>query len=198
MKKLILYSILSVAQFFIIANANAAVSPVGISILPPVQFPPADFDVTGVRASVLWGHHRNFYGLDLALGGNITDQNFYGIGVAGLFNYTAGTTAGMQIAGGANINKNKTTIVGLQAAILTNINTAASSVTGLQVAIANLSDHTNIYGVQAGIYNVAQAVYGLQIGLVNVTNNLHGLQIGLVNFHHEGVFKVSPILNFGF
>ena len=35
------------------------------SIVPPVEFPGHDFDVTGLRASVLWGNQRNVYGIDL-------------------------------------------------------------------------------------------------------------------------------------
>lgn len=181
-------------------NSYAAMSPLSVSIAPPIQFPPADFSVTGVRASVLWGRHRDLYGIDLALGGNITEQTFTGIGISGIFNYTKGTTTalGAQLAGITNINTNKTSVYGLQAALGANINTAASKVVGLQFALANLSGHTDIYGVQAGLYNKAQSVYGFQIGLVNECANLHGLQIGLVNFHHQGVFRVSPFLNFGF
>jgi hypothetical protein len=195
---------LQILAFFILVflfqTTHAAVSPLSVAIAPPVQFPSEEFTITGVRASVLWGHHHNIYGLDLGLVGNITDQTFTGIGVSGVFNNTRGTTTilGLQLAGLANINTSKTTVVGVQAALGMNQNKGEASIYGLQLAAANLSDHSNIYGVQLGVYNKAQTVYGFQIGLVNVVENLHGLQIGLINFNHTGTFVVSPILNIGF
>jgi hypothetical protein len=181
-------------------SAQAAISPVSVSIAPPVQFPPNDFAITGARISALWGKHRNVYGVDIGLLGNITEQSFTGLAASGIFNRTMGTTTitGLQFAGVTNINTGKTTVYGLQAALLANYNSAESSVAGLQFALANMSDFTTIYGVQAGIYNKAKSVYGFQIGLVNITDNLHGIQIGLVNFNKAGPFAVSPVLNVGF
>lgn len=180
--------------------SQAAFTPVGISILPPLQFPPADFNVVGARASLLWGRHRQVFGLDVGGLGNITELDFVGIGVAGFANWTKGSTfiTGLQLAGGANVNTNKTTVVGLQAALGANYNSAESRVIGLQLAIANLSGHTSIFGIQSGIYNKAQAVYGFQIGLINVATRLHGVQIGLLNFNSNGIFSVSPIINVAF
>lgn len=186
---------------FSATSAKAAASPIALAIVPPIQFPPDDFAVTGLRVSALWGHHRNFYGLDLGVLGNITDQDFIGLAVSGAFNYTRGTThaIGLQLAGLANVNTSKTAVYGLQVAGVLNYNSAASTVSGLQLALlANQSPFTDIYGVQVGIYNRAKDVYGLQIGVVNVADNLHGVQIGLVNFNHSGPFAISPFLNVGF
>jgi hypothetical protein len=108
------------------------------------------------------------------------------------------TIIGAQVAGITNINTQKTSVFGIQAAAGVNSNSASSSVAGLQVAIANLSDHTDIYGFQVGVYNKALTVYGLQVGVVNVCDSLHGIQIGVLNFHKKGLFAVSPILNVGF
>lgn len=181
-------------------SAVAAMSPVSIAIVPPVQFPADDYDITGLRTSVIYGKHRDVYGLDLALGGNVTTGKFVGISVSGLFNYKMGssTVTGLELAGLANINTQKSNIVGIQAAGLFNYSSAASSVSGVQFSLANLTTHTNIYGIQLGLYNRAAEVYGLQIGIVNEAKNLHGLQIGLLNFHYTGLFYVSPLLNFGF
>lgn len=193
--------LIGVTLLFSGAGANAAFTPLSVSILPPVQFPPSDFSITGARASLLWGNHRDVYGVDLGLIGNITAQDFVGVGVSGIFNATHGTTTilGLQAAGAANINTNKTRVYGVQIALGVNSNSAESRLVGLQLAaLANLADHTNIYGVQIGLYNRAQAVYGLQIGLVNVATSLHGVQIGLMNFNHTGLFSVAPILNIGF
>jgi len=181
--------------------AQAAISPVSVAIVPPIQFPPSDFSVTGVRASALWGNHRDMYGIDVGLLGNITQQDFTGIAVSGVFNNTRGVTnaIGMQFAGLANVNTGKVTVIGLQGTLGVNYNTAASSVSGLQLAlIANISPFTDIYGFQIGLYNRAKEVYGVQIGLVNVADNLHGIQIGIANFNAKGPFAISPIINVGF
>lgn len=181
-------------------QANAASqSPLSFNILPPIQFPPSDWDVTGLRISALWGQHRDVSGIDVGVLGNRTTGKFKGLAIAGGVNWTQGETiiTGLQFAGLANINTQKTTVVGFQLAAV-NYMSAASSVSGFQLGLANISPHTNVYGVQAGIYNTANKVAGLQIGLVNVAKNLYGLQIGLVNVHHQGLFKVCPFLNVGF
>ncbi len=190
-----------VAFVLLLASAvDAAVTPLSVGIVPPVQFPPADFTVAGVRVSALWGRHRDVYGIDVGLLGNITEQDFFGLGVSGLANHTQGrtTAVGAQIAGLANVNGNKTNVYGVQAALAANVNSAESSVNGLQLSLANVSSYTKVRGAQVGLYNTAKTVYGVQIGLVNVTDSLYGIQIGLFNFHHQGVFKISPILNVGF
>jgi hypothetical protein len=199
MTKKIFFSIL-VGVLLSATSSFAALSPLGVAIIPPVQFPPGDFSITGARISLLWGQHRDVYGVDLGLLGNITEQDFVGVGVSGLFNITKGTTyvTGLQAAGFGNFNNQKTNVYGLQLAAIMNYNKAESSVYGVQLAAANIADHTDIYGFQMGVYNSAKAVYGVQFGLVNMTNNLHGVQIGLVNFNSAGPFKVSPILNVGF
>jgi hypothetical protein len=181
-------------------GAHAATSPVSVGIAPPVQFPSSEFTITGARLSVLWGSHRDLYGLDIGGIGNITQQEFKGVALSGIFNKTEGRTTAIftQAAGVANWNTNTTEVYGLQLAGALNMNKATSSVVGVQLALINMSEQTAIYGIQAGIYNKARVVYGFQIGLVNDTTDLHGLQIGLVNFYHNGTFVVSPILNVGF
>jgi len=182
------------------AEAAAAVSPLAVAIVPPVQFPSDEFSVTGLRLSALWGHHRDLYGFDFGVLGNITDQTFTGVGISGLANLTHGMTTilALQAAGLANVNTQKTDVYGFQIAGGINWNSAQSKVVGLQLALlANLSPNTTVYGAQVGLYNRAQDVYGVQIGLVNFAKDLHGIQIGLVNFNETGIFGVSPILNVG-
>lgn len=179
--------------------AHASMSPVAIAIVPPVQFPHHDFDVTGLRLSLLLGHHRSMYGIDLGVIGNTTDVEFVGLAVSGGYNLTYGQTTivGLQAAGITNINVSKTRVTGLQLSLV-NSNVADTKIYGFAIGpIANLGDHTKVYGVEFGLYNKADEVFGFQIGLVNVVNSLHGLQIGLVNFHHKGIFAVCPILNVG-
>lgn len=201
MKKSILSVLfIGLALCLSVTPADAALSPLSVSIVPPVQFPPANFSVTGARLSALYGRHRDLYGIDVGVLGNITEQRFVGIAVAGLFNMTHGETTalGLQLAGIANVNTQKTAVYGVQAALMSNWNEAESKLLGLQFSVANVSPNMSIYGFQAGLYNKARSVYGVQIGLINVANDLHGIQIGLVNFNTTGTFSVSPILNVGF
>ena len=192
-------SLWSGVLFLLSSSTQAAVSPLGVSIFPPVQFPPADFTITGARLNVLWGAHQKVYGLDFGGLGNLTTQDIGGVQVAGLINYNKGTShiAVLQFAGVANINVNKATVIGVQASLF-NSNQAESVVGGLQIAGVNLEPFTTVMGVSAGIYNYAKTVYGLQVGLINRADDLHGVQIGLVNFHTHGLFAVAPILNVGF
>lgn len=183
------------------AEAAASVTPVSVAIVPPIQFPSDEFTITGARLSVLWGRHRDLYGLDFGAIGNITTQSFVGVGISGIFNYTEGMTRilALQAAGVANISTQKTQVYGLQVAGGMNWVTAESTVVGVQAAlIGNHSPSTNIYGAQIGLYNRAKEVYGLQIGLVNFAKSLHGIQIGLANINETGIFGISPIINIGF
>jgi hypothetical protein len=181
-------------------SAMAAVSPLAVSIFPPVQFPPDDYDVAGLRLNLLVGKHRSVYGLDFGVVGNITTQKFAGLAVAGLFNRTFGRSdiVGLQVAGLSNINTERVNLVGFQVALM-NYNSAASTISGFQIGpLANLSTYSTVYGAQIGIYNSASEVYGFQIGLFNETTDLHGLQIGVINIHKKGLFYVCPIINMGF
>jgi hypothetical protein len=199
MKK-ILSPVLVALAFLSISSAHAAMSPVAVSIVPPIEFPGHDFSVTGLRLSALWGNQRNVYGLDLGVVGNMTDGDNVGISASGIFNYNKGATTAvlLQAAGFGNFNVGKARIFGLQIAGIMNKNEAESVVGGVQVALLNLCPYTNIRGLQAGLYNKAHDVVGFQIGVINDADSLHGLQIGLINFHRQGLFSVAPILNVGF
>jgi hypothetical protein len=183
-------------------HSHAALSPVGIGLFPPLQFPFEDTAIVGVRANLLWGKHRNVSGFDVGVLMNTTTINFSGLlQVAGLINHNKGSTGilGAQIGGLANINKNKARIYGIQASAGVNYSGAESTLVGLAIApIANHAPHSKIVGAQIGLYNKARSVYGFQIGLINSAENLHGLQIGLINFHANGLFAVCPAINFGF
>lgn len=174
-------------------------SPLGVAIIPPLQFPHYTFSVSGARVSALWGGHSNVYGLDFGVIGNITDNRFAGIGVSGVFNLTKSdaTIVLLQAAGIANVNA-KVHIYGFQLAAVMNYNSAESNLAGFQVALVNYSPFMTMIGAQIGLFNQAKTVHGFQIGVINYTGSLHGLQIGLLNFNPTGLFAVSPGLNIGF
>jgi hypothetical protein len=161
------------------ARPNSS-TPIALSLVPPVQFPPSSFIVKGIRLGVI-SSNRDVNGIDIGLIGTSTSQEFAGLQIAGLYNYNGGeaTIVGAQIALGANINK------------------GTADVYGLQLALANVAKYTNVNGAQIGLYNRANIVRGIQIGLVNHCSNLYGLQIGLANLNDNGPFVVSPIINFG-
>lgn len=198
--KTLLKLLVVAASLLMIPCANAAVSPVGVSIFSPVEFPPRDFNIVGARVNLLLGDNRSVYGFDFGAIGSETDLNFVGIGVSGGFNYNRGesTIIFLQAAGITNVNVNKSHIYGVQLAAIANVNEAESTLIGFGVALGNYDPYTTVWGAQLGIYNRAQTVNGFQIGLINSTKNLHGLQIGLINFNETGLFEIAPILNIGF
>ncbi|MFB5651107.1 LA_2272/LA_2273 family lipoprotein [Leptospira wolffii] len=48
-----------------------------------------------------------------------------------------------------------------------------------------------VYGINAGIINVAQATYGVEVGVVNLNSKMRGLQVGLGNVQFPSGFKYS-------
>ncbi len=199
---IVMSCLLGISCLTVSIRAHAAMySPIAVSLIPPVQLPPSTFGVSGARLSLLWGHNRHVYGLDVGGLGNVTTVQFGGTAISGVFNITHGTTdiLGVQLAGLTNYNTESTFVLGAQLTLGLNINTAGSSVYGAQIGlIGNYAPHTKVHGVQLGLYNVARSIYGFQIGLLNRTDNLHGIQIGLLNFNTKGMFEISPLLNIGF
>lgn len=191
--------LLFIAFIFCASPVRAAMAPVAVSIFPPIEFPPKDRTIAGVRASILWGNHREVFGFDFGILGNITESDFGGLSVSGIFNVTHTTTTiiALQAAGIINLNMGKTRVVGLQIAPV-NYMREASTLIGFGVGLANLAVHTKVVGFQVGLYNSALVVTGFQIGVVNYAETLHGIQIGLLNFHRTGVFPISPGINIGF
>lgn len=133
-------------SFPVAATDNS--SPIGIDLVPYVQFPNTEFSINGLRLSVV-GMNREARGLDLALIGNITTQTFKGLAISGLFNY----------------NKVTSDIIGLQFATLANINMASSRLYGIQIGAYNSVN--TVYGLQLGLVNVTSNLHGVQIGLLN-------------------------------
>jgi hypothetical protein len=180
-------------------RASALVSPVGVSLVPPLQLPFRHNNIIGLRLNILMGLHESVYGLDIGGFGNMTDRRFGGIQLAGLFNRNAGPAYifGLQFAGLMNWNAKDSTIAGLQLTAGFNYNRGKAEVYGLQIGgIGNRCDG-KVAGAQIGLYNQAKEVYGLQIGLINLAKALHGVQIGLVNVNMSGFLPFFPIINVG-
>ena len=195
----------------------ADTTPVMVSLVTPVQAPARDYDVTGLRLSLIYGECQAFTGLDIGVIGN-TRKDFTGVAVGGL-NFVGDQLHGAQV-GVVNWNGNGATSweqcsIGVQLGILNYsdtfcgwqggyINISGESFTGLQASLVNVAH--DMCGLQCGSYfifgvNVASgALRGCQLGLVNYADTVErGCQIGIVNIiSHNGWMPVFPILNGSF
>lgn len=149
----------------------AGASPVGLALVPPVQFPPEKWDVYGLRLSPGYAKHYGVYGLDI-----------------GLLN-TAEKGVGLEL-GLVNIVKKYS---GLQLGL---VNLTTDSYL-LQIGILNKS-RREFGGLQLGLINITKEAMGLQLGLVNYAEDLHGVQIGLFNINRDGPILFFPGINIGF
>ena len=126
------------------AQGNAGYSPFMLSIVNPIQVPPSDFYVGGLKLNLIYGQCHDFTGLDI-----------------GLFSYCSGNTEGLHIGGVTAIGGDGTGIM---------INLLANQVTGeyggLQIGFYNYASHLD--GLQIGVLNVCDTAYGIQIGLINI------------------------------
>lgn len=212
MKKLICISCL-----FAAAAVSAEWTPAMISLVTPVQAPSSDYDVKGLRLSLIYGECSTFKGLDIGLIGH-ADGNFTGLGIGGvnvaderligghvgLVNWNAnGSQPWDMRSKGAQIGavNHSGSFCGLQDGI---VNVSGSSFAGVQFALGNFAN--DLQGLQMGWYfllgvnMVSGEMSGCQIGLVNYAERIRGgVQIGLVNIIAEnGWLPVLPIINGSF
>ena len=191
-------------------------TPVMVSLVTPVQAPAADYDVTGLRLSLIYGEAKEFTGLDIGIA-NRSSADFTGLGIGGA-NIVNGKFIGAQL-GLVNWNDNFDlawggTSIGLQLGVYNHagsfcgcqdgvVNVSTDRLTGLQCAFVNIAE--TVHGVQCGAYlflgvNVVNdSLNGCQFGIVNYAAHIEaGLQIGLVNIAGNGWFPVLPIVNGSF
>ena len=194
--------------------AVADMTPVMVSLVTPVQVPTRDYDVGGLRLSLIYGECRDFAGLDIGIaqraagqftgiaagGVNIADGRFYG-GQIGLVNWSDDSNAewsGRSTGAQVGLLNYAGAFCGLQNGF---VNVTSGAFAGLQGGLVNCAGDT--YGVQCGAYlvlgvNVAYGnVRGCQIGIVNFADTMDsGLQIGILNIiAHNGWAPVLPIVN---
>ena len=161
-----------------ISDSDRPWSPVAISLLPSIQWPMADADVTGLRLNVLAGKHHNVYGVDVAIIENVVSDCAAGIQLAGLINYSD-TVYGYQLAA---LHNSAIELVGGAQISYANINKCYGS--WLQVGVGNCSGFFE--GAQiAGLVNLAYSCKGLQIGSFNIAEELSGFQVGVANVAQE-------------
>ncbi len=153
------------------AAESEAYTPFMLSFVTPLQVPPRDFDVGGLRISLIFGECRNFDGLD--------------IGVVGR---TTGAANGLQLGAIANIVQGDG--LGFQAGT---VNAVKGEYTGLQIGVANYAEKATAF--QIGVYNGAKHIEGCQIGLINTTRTMAGIQIGLINVIQDNDAPFIPVIN---
>ena len=183
------------------------VTYVEISLADPVQVPPANYSVKGIRWDIFYGNNFNVTGIDFGLVGRVNDA-FTGIALTAA-DWVEGDAIGVQLTGLANIVKGNA--VGWQTAAAVNYNHGVF--TGLQAGLVNHNGTFNgfqlgglnwdkgmCYGLQIGAGNVAVSEFhGWSVGLINYTERLTGLQVGLVNVAGDsgsglqlGLFNGTP------
>lgn len=152
---------------------DRAYTPFMLSLVTPLQVPPRDFDVGGLRINAIYGECHDFDGFDIsALVGRATGHA-NGLQAALLANVVEGDGFGFQ-AGAVNYVKGE--YVGLQ--------------TGL---CANYAEKAKT--LQIGFYNGAEHIEGMQIGVINTTRTMIGIQIGVVNVIQDNDVPFLPIIN---
>lgn len=135
-------------------------SPLALGILPMLETPEVNSEITGFRLNLGVGEHVDVYGLDIGVIGNKVRREIGGIQIGVLFN-TAGESGGA-----------------LQLAAICNYVTGDFS--GAQIGIFNLAEKG--CGLQLGIVNKSTTFQGLQIGVFNINSTSSVPFFPIVNF----------------
>lgn len=168
-------------------------TPFAIGLLPPVQVPCSDWDVTGLRIGILSARHHNVLFLSASGLVDLATGDVNGIEVAGLCNHIGKSSGAFQVAG--VVNSVDGDFVGVQVAGV--YNAVNANAAGMSVAAFNRAE--TMEGLQVGVFNRARALSGVQVGVVNlVEDGSECIQLGLVNVMRDGIYPVMPVLNIGF
>ena len=139
----------------------ADTTPVMVSLVTPVQAPAYDYDVTGFRLSLIYGHCQEFAGLDIGIV-DYTARDFTGVAIGGA-NIVGDRLRGGQL-GAVNWNSNGAMDWERRSA-------------GAQLGLVNYAD--TFIGLQDGFVNVANGTFmGLQTSFLNCAHDVYGLQCG--------------------
>ena len=119
-------------------------SPVSVAIVPAVEFPFEDWDVSGVRIAVFAGKHHDVGGIDVGTIANIATGDATGLQTCGIFARTYDTLTGCQVSP-----------ISL-----------AGTLEGIQIGVFNRAE--GLWGLQVGVVNYAYQANGVQLGLINI------------------------------
>jgi len=152
-------------------------TPLELGIATPVQIPPANWSVYGLRLNLIYGESYDVYGLDLGLVGYNRDK-MVGLQMMAAADWVESDMDGVQFAGIANV------VCGNAAGIQFGgiVNYTRGDFAGVQFAAINFDG--TFYGFQAGMFNYDKGIsWGLQLGLANAAvNEFHGWSIAAVNY----------------
>ena len=153
------------------------VTVAALALAAPIQLPPSNWDVRGVRFDLVYGDSHSVYGIDLGLVGHVGDA-FSGIQLGGMVDWVEGDVYGLQLAGIANVAGGAHKGVQLASAV----NVCRGEFYGVQ--FGGVNHNGTFYGWQTGVFNYDKGIsWGLQLGLANSSiNEWHGWSLGLVNY----------------
>lgn len=194
-KKFLVAALTAAAAPIAVMAASADVAepfPVGFAFFDPVQFPPAETDVTGFRLSIFYGRNNDVMGLDIGALVSVADGDVFGMEVSGLVNSVGSSSGSLQVAGIANNCYED--FYGLQISGIAN--KAGGNVAGGQIGCFNMA--ADMDGTQIGVYNKAAKANGLQIGVINEADSMYGVQIGLLNIIHDSTVPYMAVMNMMF
>ncbi len=150
---------------------DRAYTPFMLSFVTPLQVPPRDFNVGGLRINLVYGECHDFDGFDISTVGRATGHG-NGLQAALLANVVDGDGFGLQVAP---------------------VNYVKGEYAGFQTGVANYTEKGK--ALQIGFYNGAEHIEGLQLGVINTTRTMIGIQIGLVNVIQDNDVPFLPIIN---
>ena len=119
-------------------------SPLSVSIMPAVEFPPQNWDVYGLRINVLVGKHHDVGGIDIGMIANLSICDAVGLQASGIFSRTDNVLTGCQVSPLS----------------------FAGTLEGIQIGIFNRAE--GLFGLQIGVVNYAYQANGVQLGLINI------------------------------
>ena len=130
-----------------VETTPVSMTPIQISICPPIQLLPENWDVWGLRLDLPYGNNRDLYGIDAGIG-NIVSDEFVGIQIGGI-----NAIVGLE-----------SHAIGLQVAGL--VNDSAGNMKGAQISFWNQGG--GFAGAQMGFVNLARGDFaGVQMGAIN-------------------------------
>lgn len=127
----------------------AGSSSVAFGIVPALEWPATDYEITGFRFSLFAGEHVDVYGVDLGIFGNFVKREVGGLQIAGLFNVVGESDGAFQVAAACNY--------------------CPGDFGGVQIGAVNVVEKGR--GVQIGVVNRANILYGVQIGVLNIIDS---------------------------
>jgi hypothetical protein len=170
--KRLLIALVALAGTFALHAGETTVSPLQLSICPPVQLVPESIDIIGLKLNLPYGYNEYVSGIDLGVVGGAERCDAIQVN---LFNVVPDRATGV-IVGAFNL---------------------VGGAEGVHCAALNLAAEDCI-GMQIGLLNTAQDVTGLQIGCVNRCDSLHGIQIGLANIAMDAPLPFTVLINAAF